>query len=1395
MRWYLLTIFVFVISLLGAQNQTITFDGDSRNIENTEPFRQIFDEGIYGVQVIYQFPGAVVNPVVEGNMVFQQLYITNFSHSQEFGKASLPSHIDLVIIPSGATPSIQLINVDTAVYNNFLVYPALLPASDEYGATEPEFVFDSSFYASGAFYPSSPVVLREVISYKGFDIALIEVFPIQYLPSARKLYVHSEISYKVNFTQSNSFITNQNASAEALKILPNYVINNQNLKIEIQQYINNLSIINTDPNYLIITHPDYKDAADSLAEWKRQMGFKPEIITSSNWTSSSITAAIQDRYQNYTPTPDYFVILGDNDKVPGQVINYGGATYATDLYYGCMDGSNDFVPDMAFGRISVINPAQAMMVVKKIINYEKYPIVDSVFYSTGLNCAYFQHAGNGYAERRFAQTSEEIRNHIVSYGYNVERVYKTGSSVNPLYWNNGYYSAGESIPNYLKKPSFAWNGNASNINSNINEGRFFVFHRDHGMSSGWGDPYYTSSNVNTLVNGNKLPIVFSVNCLTGKYMDAECFAEKFLRMPNGGAVGVFGHGEVSYSGYNDGLALGLVDAIWSNPGLVPTFSGSGGVTNPTLSAHTNLYRLGDIKNQGLIRMIETWGGNTADIKYTHELLNYFGDPAMEIFTAQPVPIYAMANDTIDCHTDTLLSISNCSFDGMATLVCDGELIAKADIVNGSALLLFNTISGNNATLTITGHNKIPLIKDIIIIGGCPKARFTAQSDKFCLSDSVLITDFSTGIIAARQWNFGNNAIPSVAVGQGPFYVKYLTSGQKTVNLVVTDSNNLSVNYQKNFIIDQYCRYSVPSTGNITVDKCSGMLYDDGGMGNYSDNTSGSFTISPSGASSITLSFQSFQLENSYDYVKIYDGPNTNSNLIGTYTGSTLPNNGQISSTQGSITIEQQSDSYVNYSGFSLTWQCSYPNTSPICDFTISDSITCDGIIQFYDYSINGPSNYLWDFGDGITSTQKNPEHIYSFNGIYSVKLVVSNSYGFDSIVKNSLVTVLMPNTPLASDGMRCKSGTIDLTANYQGNGTLWWFDSPSSKNPIDTGLIFTTPHLTHNSTYYAEVHEQKNSLVVGKSDNTGPGGYYTSSSVHYLVFDAYKNFKLKSVLVYSSTAGNRTISLLNSGGSLLMSKTVNIPAGQSRVQLDFDVPVGINLRLAGPGSPNLYRNSGGTNYPYEIDNIVTIKHSSATSAPTNYYYYFYDWEIVEGECVSPRISVNALILDTLKPITDFAISNADPKVSFTYTGDFATIYYWDFGDGDFSILENPNHLYKSNGTFNVSLTTTNGCGQTHIVKQVIIISANLQTSDIFNKFLIYPIPTRNLLNVEMNLLKSESLKFNILDVAGRQIISGEFDAHAGENSTQVDVSNLAQGFYTITYSCGDGIVVRKFIIE
>ena len=52
-----------------------------------------------------------------------------------------------------------------------------------------------------------------------------------------------------------------------------------------------------------------------------------------------------------------------------------------------------------------------------------------------------------------------------------------------------------------------------------------------------------------------------------------------------------------------------------------------------------------------------------------------------------------------------------------------------------------------------------------------------------------------------------------------------------------------------------------------------------------------------------------------------------------------------------------------------------------------------------------PTSWNWNFGDGVSSTQKNPAHTYSKAGSYTVRLTARNSAGSNNVTRSNYITV------------------------------------------------------------------------------------------------------------------------------------------------------------------------------------------------------------------------------------------------------------------------------------------------------------------------------------------------------------------------------------------------------
>ncbi|MFH1037811.1 MAG: C25 family cysteine peptidase, partial [PVC group bacterium] len=572
--------------------------------------------------------------------------------SHEVGRPDLPVFGTALLIPNGTIPVIEVTPGKPHVFKEIEVAPLQPPPPD---GERPPFTKDTDVYGKDADFPGEFALLEPVAKIRGQESSILWLYPYRYNPARKRLHVYPDLRVTVRFEGTRRRVPSRLQSRTFSRLLGRIALNADAVLPAGEE----AEAGQTSPtggggtrgtgaagacDYLIIAHPDFSEAAETLAAWKRKAGFLTYATTTSETgsTSAEILAYLQDAYDTWDPAPTYVLFIGDAEYVPTNyrtVHPYSGDLIGTDLYYATLDGS-DYFPDIITGRLSVDTVEEAMKRVNDIIGYETDPVTDSSFYATAAICAYFQHAGGGYAERRFAQTSEDLAIFLSDPAYlgdySVERFYYTGSTVTPLYWSLNWFGGGpagdpgDPIPSYLEKPGFAWDASAADISAAVNSGRFLITHRDHGSATGWGSPGYTVSNVEALTNGNKLPVVWSINCLTGFFDKETCqspssaisFSEAWERNTGGGAAGVLAATRVSYSGHNDRLFWGWTDAIW--PDFVGSFAG----------AEPAYYRMGDVLNYGKLYYSTTYSASTTR-KVEFEIFHWYGDPAMMIRTQVP----------------------------------------------------------------------------------------------------------------------------------------------------------------------------------------------------------------------------------------------------------------------------------------------------------------------------------------------------------------------------------------------------------------------------------------------------------------------------------------------------------------------------------------------------------------------------------------------------------------------------------------------------------------------------------------------------------------------------------------------------------------------------------------
>jgi PKD repeat protein/Zn-dependent protease len=116
---------------------------------------------------------------------------------------------------------------------------------------------------------------------------------------------------------------------------------------------------------------------------------------------------------------------------------------------------------------------------------------------------------------------------------------------------------------------------------------------------------------------------------------------------------------------------------------------------------------------------------------------------------------------------------------------------------------------------------------------------------------------------------------------------------------------------------------------------------------------------------------------------------------------------------------------------------------PVADFfTDSRYGTSPFMVSFSDLSKGDPTAWSWDFGDGSTSHDQNPAHLYRANGIYTVSLTITNRYGQDTRTVPAQITV--GDSPVPDFSASPSEGEPPLSVHFTGtagsNVTSWRWD-------------------------------------------------------------------------------------------------------------------------------------------------------------------------------------------------------------------------------------------------------------------------------------------------------------------------------------------------------------------
>ena len=417
-------------------------------------------------------------------------------------------------------------------------------------------------------------------------------------------------------------------------------------------------------------------------------------------------------------------------------------------------------------------------------------------------------------------------------------------------------------------------------------------------------------------------------------------------------------------------------------------------------------------------------------------------------------------------------------------------------------------------------------------------------------------------------------------------------------------------------------------------------------------------------------------------------------------------------------------------------------TQPLANFSISDSLRCtNNNITLTNLSTGGVFANSWNFGDGITSVIKSPVYTYSNEGIYTVKLTITDQFGCtDSISKPNILTI---SNPVASFNLTDTFATcppliiqpINTSHDYQAGTELWQFDDGNTSslvNPVHTftnGGIYTLSLVVKG---YGQCYDTASKTVVlhGSSGILRypifAGCQPATVTISAVVKNSqYRTWDFGDGVVVTNTDSSITHVYTNYGlyrPKLLLSDT----SGCLLTVLNKDT-IHVSGIHAGFGSfqqttcDSSYIDFTDSSKAY-FDILSSYSWNLGDSSgvpvlPDLRYHYLHSGNYLVSHavqslqgCKDTVTTLLAIAVPTTPKLVITAIDSACmPYPVKFYIKDTAVInspintWQWDFGDGGTSTTQQPDYVFTSDGSFTVQVAGTNSDGCTGIASHDVVL--------------------------------------------------------------------------------------------
>lgn len=397
-----------------------------------------------------------------------------------------------------------------------------------------------------------------------------------------------------------------------------------------------------------------------------------------------------------------------------------------------------------------------------------------------------------------------------------------------------------------------------------------------------------------------------------------------------------------------------------------------------------------------------------------------------------------------------------------------------------------------------------------------------------------------------------------------------------------------------------------------------------------------------------------------------------------------------------------------------------------------DFAATERVVQFTNTSDAEFTEFEWNFGDGTTSVEKNPQHTYATPRVYTVTLKSTGKCGeVKTLATTVTVTCLMP--------------TVDFTTEHNG---------------LEVKFI---SQATNGDTHFWEFHDGATSNEVSPTHTyAAPNNYTVCLTVTNSCSPVVKCKPIIVTYPHPVAPSNLTATAISTSGVKLQWTDNSNNEGAFFVR---------------------YKETGKPTFQY-----LAMTEANATEYTTdvllcNKSYTFQVSSVAFGNMESPSNEASA---------TTFALTTTVEAVDNSLRSTtIANQYQWYFDEEVLVGATNREVTPEASGSYKVEVTKS-GCTAVSAPFEFILTATE---EEINSAIAIYPVPANDILTVDFSksTLVQNSGMLSLIDAVGHLSVESKKLSH--EERVDINVSKLTPGLYVLVMDLGQRLVYRKITIK